>query len=265
MIKNSSKFKLLCFSLTALSGLAACESTPGSKKQELAIQGSQGADTVDRALAQAGAANHRQQNQSESIFVLERAYKRNPDDMSTAVSYARALRQNDLAQRALIILKPHMVEPDKVSADALTEYAAITLALGQYQKAENSARQAVIKDPDWHRAYHVLGIALDAQGFHKQAEVAFRRGLEKWKGDPVPVLNNLALSMAAQGYLEESLNILRKASDSAPNRKEIERNLRIISALHQNMQGRATQASTSMPEAGAPGINPPFPSQKPTL
>ena len=41
----------------------------------------------------------------------------------------------------------------------------------------------------------------------------------------------MGLNLAAQGFLDEAIETLRKALDTAPNRMEIERNLRIISAL----------------------------------
>ena len=242
--------------------LAACETTgTGADQSTKQTAGpDQNSDVVDQVLARSAASTPFDQR-TQSLLVVERAYKRNPDDITTTINYARALRQEGLAKRALLILKPHITSNPE-HAGALTEFAAANLALGQYQEAESAARKAVVEDPEMHRAYHALGVALDAQGFHKQAEVAFRRGLEHWEGDPVPILNNLALSLAAQGYLDESLSILRRASASAPNRREIERNLRIITALHENMQGRATQASTEMPQAGEVKL-PPLPGQKP--
>lgn len=41
----------------------------------------------------------------------------------------------------------------------------------------------------------------------------------------------MGLNLAAQGFLDEAIETLRKALDTAPNRTEIERNLRIVSAL----------------------------------
>ena len=249
-----------------LSGaLTACETTgtsPGKTGQSSAqIEKGETRDAIDRVLARNSAGQNANGNRVGSLYVVERAYKRNPDDISAAIDYARALRNEGLGRRGLMILKPHLTtNPD--NTEALIEFAASNLAIGRYQEAESAARKAVVANPEKHRAYHVLGVALDAQGFHKQAEVAFRRGLEHWEGDPVPILNNLALSLAAQGYLDNSLSILRRAAASAPNRNEIERNLRIITALHDNMQGRATQAATQKPESRLSKL-PPVPSNKP--
>ena len=103
--------------------------------------------------------------------------------------------------------------------------------MGNYIDAEDAARKAVLLDPKRGQAYHVLGIALDAQGHHEQAQVALQKALDHWEGNPSAVLNNIGLNLAAQGFLDEAIETLRKAQDMAPNRKEIERNLRIVSAL----------------------------------
>src|SRR5690606_32820828 len=73
--------------------------------------------------------------------------------------------------------------------------------------------------------------ALDAQNYHEQAEVAFRRGLDKWQGDPAPTLNNLALNLASQNKLDQSLALLHRAKAESPGWMEIERNIRTIATL----------------------------------
>jgi Flp pilus assembly protein TadD len=72
---------------------------------------------------------------------------------------------------------------------------------------------------------------LDSKGKHVEAERAFRKGLDIWEGDPIPIMNNLALNLASQNNLEEAYEILMRAKTIAPNRIEVERNLRIVKAL----------------------------------
>lgn len=282
---NSLNLHRLCVMGLLIIGLGACQNAPSSQDhtaQSLSsvpvipvdgeIAESGGArDVIDRALAKAAATGTNNASKTQSLYAAERAYKQAPNDIGPAIAYARSLRQEGLARRGLLILRSHLTSnPDH--AEGLSEYAACNLAIGQYQEAESAARKAVVTAPKFYKAYHVLGVALDAQGFHKQAEVAFRRGLEHWEGDPVPILNNLALSLAAQGYLDESLSILRRAAASAPNRTEIERNLRIISALQVNTQKITPDENTnnkSTPKktrqaTGTPNKQPPLPPHKPT-
>lgn len=168
-----------------------------------------------------------------SLSTLERQYKRNPDDAEIAASYAAALRKNDYINRAETILTP-FTEKDDVEAAIHAEMAAILLEKGDYKAAEKFAANAVISNENDFEAYHRLGIALDAQAKHEPAERAFRKAISLWEGNPTTVMNNLSLNLASQKRLDESIEILRQAQELSPGRTEIERNLRIITALQQS-------------------------------
>ncbi len=190
---------------------------------------------IDSALQRAADAAHGKSN-SPSLSVAEKNYSRNPDNQDAALDYAAALRKNDNLNRAAIVLGP-FAKDDKSSSAVKTEYAAITLAQGQYKEAEKFAQKAIVQDEKNAQAYHYLGIALDAQGVHDKAERAFRKGLELWEGDPTTIMNNLALNLASQEYLDEAAEILQKAMTISPGRTELERNFRIVTALQQSSAG----------------------------
>jgi len=185
---------------------------------------------VDSALERASRDASSRGKVAESLDIIERMYRRNSSDPDIALRYAKALRYADHHQKAALVLSP-LVRAQEANIEALSEYASLQAAMGHYALSEDYARKAVLADPENGKNYHVLGIALDAQGFHKPAETAFKRALDNWNGDPTPVLNNLGLNLAAQGFLDEALEILRRAHQTAPERREIERNLRIVSAL----------------------------------
>lgn len=188
---------------------------------------------LDRAAGEAG----RQGASTGSLILLERVYKRDPKNSDSAMKYAKGLRDaNDLSKAALV-LEPFATAKD-AGADVLSEFAALQLANAQYTAAENYARKAVAKDADAYYAYQILGISLDAQTKYKDAESAFRQALEKWRGDPIPVMNNLALNLTNQERLDEAVAIMEKAKEQAPNRPEVERNLRIIRTLNESASGR---------------------------
>ncbi len=195
----------------------------------------QGAATLDRQNKINGvlekAALESKGNSKQSLGVVEALYKRKSDDPQAALDYAQALRENGRLQRAAIVLDPFVQDGKSKNSGVIAEYGAIQAAMGNYKDAEQYARKAVLLNPKNGQAYHILGIALDAQGHHDQAEVAFRKALDNWQGDPTPVLNNLGLNLAAQGFLDEAVETLRKAVTLSPGRTEIERNLRIVSAL----------------------------------
>lgn len=191
---------------------------------------------VDKAIERA--ADQSRSGGQESLALLEKLYKRNPDDASIAVRYSRALRDANRLTRASIIIAPFAKNERKPNAAAKTEFAAVQVGLGNYAVAQEFASKAVAMDESNYLGYHILGIALDAQSEHKPAENAFRKALEIWQGDPTPVLNNLGLNLASQGFLDEAAEVLRRALETSPDRTEVERNLRIVSALRES-GGRA--------------------------
>ena len=224
-MKTKYRLALLLVSTALILPLAACQTTSEqANKQDRS-------ERIGAALEQAANDASNAGNTEESLALLERSYKRDSGNMALATKYARALRTADRLTRAALVLSPFVNDGGDADAAAHIEYAATMAAMGTYAEAETHARQAVLMEPENGQAYHILGIALDAQGHHPQAETAFRKGLELWQGDPGPVLNNLGLNLATQGFIDEALDTLRKAAEVSPNRQEIERNLRIVGAL----------------------------------
>lgn len=175
----------------------------------------------------------------DSLASAEKAYKKNSDDVGAAIRYSHALREAGRYSRASIVITPFAKDDRKPSAAAKSEFAAVQVALGNYDVAADSARKSIaMNDKSW-QAYHILGIALDAKGDNANAEKALRKALELAPPEQqTAILNNLGLNLAAQGFLDEAAETLRKALATAPDRAEVERNLRIVSALRQS-GGRA--------------------------
>ena len=216
---------LLCVAVTmaVLSGCSTTDSVPQAKIQAENTK-------LDKILEKAASHAYAKGDKKESLALMERAYKRDSTNPEKAVKYAKILRESGQGKQAAIILSPFIYDKN-VSGEVLTEYAYIQTSLGNYNISEDVAMKALDIDENNYRARHALGIALDAKGNHKQAEKEFRKAMDIWEGDPIPLLNNLALCLASQGYLDDSVNLLRRAFEVAPNRVEIERNLRIITTL----------------------------------
>ena len=233
--------------------LSACGATTSEQQPKSSYQETSGKinSAIEKALHEAEARGSKQ----ESLLLMEQIYKRNASDPAVAVRFARALREDEQLNKARLVLASH-TKGKKADPDALTEMAMVYLGLGDNKAAENTARASITLNPDQGRAFLALGTALDAQGHHEQAEVAFRRGLDHWKGDPAPILNNLALNLASQGNLKEAISILEKARSLSPRRMEIERNYRIISTLYETSSGQLDRRSFARP---------PKPSHKPRV
>ena len=215
------RYTFLLLSAALVLPLAACQTTTGQTQQ----------DKLGAVLEHAADEASDAGNAEQSLSLLERSYKRDSGNLALATKYAHALRMADRLTRATLVLSPFVNDGGKADAAAHVEYAATMVAMGTYDQAETHAREALAMESENAQAYHILGIALDALGKHEEAEASFRKGLEFWKGDPGPILNNLGLNLATQGFIDEAIDTLRKAAAVSPNRQEIERNLRIVSAL----------------------------------
>lgn len=231
MLERNSRLRAIALVLLGGSALAlaGCQTTTARTTQQSQVDA-----VLERAANSATAAGQSR----ESLAIVEKMYKRNPNDAAVAVRYTRALREANRLTRASLVIAPFAKDTRKPNAAAQAEFATVQTALGNYAIAEEFARKSLAMDENAPDSWHILGIALDAQGKHPEAEDAFRKGLDLWQGDPAPILNNLGLNLAAQGFLDEVAETLRKALETAPNRSEIERNLRIVSALRES-GGRA--------------------------
>lgn len=215
---------LLASALSSLLFVTACATTQDNSTN--VSESARVNSILERAAKEAKASG----NKVEALILLEKIYERNPDDAAVATSFGQALREDEQLNRARQILFP-FTEGKNAYTDAVIELAMVQLALGQYKDAELTARRSVEMDEKSGRAFLALGTALDAQNYHEQAEVAFRRGIENWKGDPAPIMNNLALNLASQNKLDQAIDMLLKAKEISSGRVEIERNLRIIRTL----------------------------------
>ena len=168
----------------------------------------------------------------ESFTTVERLYNANPDDPLVAARFAKVLRESGDIKKAKLVLDKITRKSDAPSL-AFTEQAALYLETGNFAGSESAARKAIKADNNNYRAWHILGIALDAEQKHPEAQTAFEKALSMWKGDAVPVMNNLALNLAAQGQTDKALEMLYAAKKKDPSRVEIERNIRIIRTLNE--------------------------------
>lgn len=230
MISGNLRPFLLVAGFAAALALSACAGT-GPVDGADAARSESRMEKIDRAMSRAGESPAAAR---ESLSAAEQAYTHHSDNPAAALEYARALRADGQINKAVIVLSP-FARKDDAESDISSEFAAIHLEMGDYETAEKFARAAILEDATNYGAYQELGIALDARGYYKQAEVAFRKGLDVWQGDPTTIMNNLALNLVNQGLLDEATEILQRAAAASPGRPEIERNLRIVLALKQSV------------------------------
>ena len=145
---------------------------------------------------------------------------------------ARNLRYAGLPKEAIKELKKGM--------GSHGEPPALLLELGKSQLAAallNDARETLEKNVskasgDW-QAHAALGLAYDRLGRHAEAEQGYRAALALSPGN-VAVSNNLALSFALAGKLDEGIAVLEKIVESENSTPQARQNLSLLYAMHQD-------------------------------
>lgn len=251
---------LLCVCVASLV-LVSCQSATTSENQVSQDE------KIDSILARAAASAAISGQEKEKLALLEKIYARNNRDPAVAVDYVRALRQSNYMTQAAMVIAPfaNSTDPNIRTPQVMLEYANILIELGDYTRAEFVARELMYIVPEQGMPYHILGIALDARGAYEDAEMAFEKALDYWEGDPSVVLNNLGLNLAEQGYIDRALETLRKARAVAPQRKEIERNIRIVSALLNQPSGTEDELLPLPPSLPSSKIKKPAVPAKPPV
>lgn len=240
--KRLGKGTLLAF--TALLTLSAC-ATGNDPIDSLSGKKMQTEARLATAASEAIAAGKTE----EALLKYERLYGDTPKKRDIALNYAQLLRKTGKAEKAASIfekydagLKEKGQKDNEIDAVMLNEYAASLIELGRFEEAEVSL--ATVLDDPQSKQFHadtqnLSGIALDAQGAHVDAEKMFRASMDKWKGDKSSVMNNLALSLASQGKFDEAITILREALIMAPAKKELARNIQIVTDLRDAVVAKA--------------------------
>jgi Flp pilus assembly protein TadD len=215
------RFGRLGLFLCAIAALSGCANQEDSGKGSNAV-----IDDMARSAAQAADATNDFEAAAGNWNIL---FQRHPDDPSLALRLARDLRYGGHLQQAIDVSAP-FIERHGPSADMSAELGKDYLAANRLGLAERTLRQAAdIAPADW-RILSALGVAIDYQGRHTEAEEAYARALTLSPDNPV-LLNNLGLSQAQNGQLSQALSTLRRAVDQPAATAQVRQNLALIEAL----------------------------------
>lgn len=157
-------------------------------------------------------------------------YGREPNNLQFAARYAEAARRSGDPKAGAEVLDA-LVGQGLGGAPIQIELAKANLQLGRVGVALAAARQAVAREPNLGESQVVLGLALDAIGEHAAAAAAYQEALAKGGPGSARILNNLALSLAQAGKLNESVQTLRKASRLDSEIASISQNLSLIEEI----------------------------------
>jgi Flp pilus assembly protein TadD len=171
--------------------LGACESSYGPK-----------GDAYDAAVRQADEAR-KAGNMDAAVPLYGRALEFNPDGLEAKLGLGQSYLAMGAGDEAAAQFRDVLSKRGGDSA-ARRGLAAALISSGQPALAERQVDAALQADAQDYRALNLLGVALDMQGRHAEAQANYRRGIEL-APDYVALRSNYGLSLAITGPAQEAV------------------------------------------------------------
>jgi Flp pilus assembly protein TadD len=124
------------------------------------------------------------------------------------------------------------------------------IAMGQPALAEQQIDSALRADPGDYRALNLLGVSLDLQGRHAEAQANYRRGIEL-APDYASLRSNFGLSLAITGPPQEAIAQLSPIAGSTRADARIRQNLAFAFAMAGDLQNALLLCRRDLDERGA--------------
>lgn len=207
--------------MVALSLLGGCASTKVAPPMSVAS-----AEPMTRSAALAEAQT------------LNAAFKKNPDDVATAIQFARSLEAMGSNKQAITVLATTADrQPD--NKIIVAAYGKSLLSAGRAEEAGKVLKRAQKLDPkDW-RVVSALGLANDQMKRYAVARTYYASAA-KLAPEESSILNNMGLSYALDKDLVSAEKALRTASEMKGAEPRVRQNLALVVGL----QGRFKEAKT---------------------
>jgi Flp pilus assembly protein TadD len=222
--------------------LAACAGTgePGSGAETESV-----ARAVEPSLRAAAASAEAGMDWKGAAQHWRTLYARNPQDRSAALSLARALRYAGQAQAATDVLQQAILRHGREPA-LVAELGKAWLAADRVGLALKTLDEATRLSPQQWDVHSARGVALDTADRFGEAQEAYGRALALAPGNPT-ILNNLALSQAMAGRLDEAVANLLLAQDQPEAGPQTRQNLALLLALKGDSVAAGRMAAKELP------------------
>jgi len=213
--------------------LAACASAPPAPT--VATEKSS-TDTVDMSLKNAASAAEQNHDYKGAVQHLNTLYQRHSGDRDVSISLARNLRFSGQAQTAADVIQSGLSRfPD--DPDMLIELSKDYLAADRVNLAVKYLEKAKTVAPNRWEVFSALAVALDTQGDNRAAQESYAKA-DILSPDNPTILNNMGLSQALAGHLDQALATMTRAADLPNATAQTRQNLALLLAL----KGKSAQA-----------------------
>jgi Flp pilus assembly protein TadD len=244
MTKRLSTTSLLVLVTTL--ALAGCQTTGTAGKTAKFSDG-----TIAGAMASAAKDAAGNGRVEESLQLTEKLYRTDPNKPDYILAYARDLRHSGRIDDAKLVVRTPALAAN-ATEPMLTEAAMVLVADGNYTEAADFAGKAVLKDNNSADAHQALALAYSGMGNHAEAEAEFANALHLWPADrdKTPVINNMAMSQAAQGKIREANSTMALATGEALRSETYQNNRALLASLRDT----PPEMTTKMPALKSIGV-----------
>ncbi len=227
MSSAKTSLALLAFALAA--SASACATSPQQSVRKDADRAF--AESMKPATAEERAAANRADPLTRANFWAKENTK-DPEDLTIAIEFARALREIGSQDRAIDILsRALIVTPD--SPEALMLLGRIQMSAGDIVNAGRAFHRVTEIDPGRAEAWAALGTTFDQQGQHGLAQTSYTHALQ-FEPNRTTTLTNYGLSLLLTGDLAGAEAKLRQAAANPDAGTRVAENL----ALALGLQGK---------------------------
>ena len=173
-------------------------------------------------------------------------YNRDPTDIAALLGLVKNLRYIGQAAQSVAVLE--QTEPDNLKIFAVrAEYGKSLVASGRALVAIEVLVEMLKEIPDDWELLSALGIAYDLNDDSANAERSYHAALDVTPRN-ASVINNLALSMALSGRIDEGISLLEETMMSSLSTPHIRQNLALMYAMKGDMNSAQKMAEQDLPQ-----------------
>lgn len=184
-----------------------------------------------------------------AIPLFGRALQVEPDGHQAKIGLARTYLSVGGASEAAALFRDALArrEGDAVARRGL---ASALIAMAQPALAERQLDIVLRADPRDYRALNALGIALDMQGSHPEAQARYRQGIDL-RPDDLALRSNLGLSLAIAGQAEAAIAILLPIAGTRAADVRVRQNLALAHAMNGDLENALRACRADLDEENA--------------
>lgn len=228
-LRTSRRNQLLALVL-GLTILGGCEPFP-VHLDPLSVNGRDGGGITPSyaALMRIGKAARNGGDYSNAVAVFRRAAEVEPRLPDPFVAIGDTLLALGSVDEAIVAYNSALAR-DQTCLPALQGLAKAYVQTGRPELALGPLNQALALSPDNPKLVVLLGVVEDIEGRHSQAQLDYRRGLQRAPGDPALTVD-LALSLALSGDYPNAIAVLQPLATAASATAQERQTLALIYGL----------------------------------